>query len=219
MSILRHIIKIIILSFTLGSTASATSIQLGDLLISEVMANPSVASDSNGEWFEIFNSSINTIDLDGLIISDDGSNSHQINSGTSLLVAPGEYFVFGNSGDAVLNGGYTANYVYNNFNLTNSSDQIVLLENSIEVARLDYSGSPFGTSGVSAELINQILDPSEIDYAATANQAMFQYGDGDFGTPGAPGSVALTVASPVPVPGAIWLFASTLLLALRRLTS
>ena len=218
MSKLPHIIKIIALSFPLSSTAVATSIQPGDLFISEVMANPNAVSDSNGEWFEIFNSSVNTIDLDGLVISDDGANSHQINSGSSLLVAPGEYFVFGTNGDSTLNGGYIADYVYNNFSLTNSSDQIILSENSIEIARLDYSGTPFGISGRSAELINQILNPSQADYLATLNQPIFQYGDGDFGTPGAPGSVALTTASPVPLPSTIWLFTSTLLLTLRRLT-
>jgi len=49
---------------------------ISDLLITEIMANPTAASDSQGEWFELFNSSTESVDLSGIVLSDDGSNLH-----------------------------------------------------------------------------------------------------------------------------------------------
>ncbi|MDW3095637.1 MAG: lamin tail domain-containing protein [Gammaproteobacteria bacterium] len=191
----------------------AASIQFGDLLISEVMANPSSVSDVNGEWFEIFNASANTIDLNGITISDDGSNAHQINNASGLLILPGAYLVLGRNGDIVNNGGYTAQYVYNNFSLNNTLDQIVLSNNGNEITRLDYTGLPFGSAGISAELINQLLAPKESDYQLTQST---QYGLGDFGTPGSRGSLPLINTSSVPVPSAIWLFASAVFILTNK---
>jgi hypothetical protein len=204
---------LIIISCVL-SLSHATTIQVGDLLISEVMANPSAVSDTNGEWFELFNTSANSIDINGLTISDDGSNSHQINNGASLFIASGSYFVLGRNSHITDNGGYTADYVYTNFTLGNSADQIVLSNASNEVARLNYTGLPFGVSGISSELINQLLSPSESSYQASQNN---QYGLGDIGTPGHRGSFELISATTVPIPGAVWLFASALLMLRTKL--
>jgi len=171
-------------------------IQPGDLLISEVMANPSVVSDANGEWFEIFNASASAIDLNGLILSDDGVDSHTINAG-SLLIASGDYVTLGRNADSVTNGGYTADYVYSNFFLlANAGDEIVISEGIAEIARLNYLGS-FVQAGVSMELNSD----------GTYSAATVAYGSGDFGTPGAAGPSL----SAVPLPPAIWLFGSSLL--------
>lgn len=204
---------LISIALSWASISHASSLQTGDLLISEVLANPSAVSDSNGEYFELFNTSNITIDLNGFSISDDGSNSHSINALEPLLIRPGEYFVLGNNGDSRTNGGYIANYVYSNFSLTNSSDEIILSSSdNIIVARLAYSGAPFGISGVSAELVNQVLQPTADDYAISTTL----FGDGDLGTPGQAGSIILTsTASPVPLPAAFWLFSSALLMLVR----
>ena len=96
-------------------------------------------------------------------------------------------------------------------------DQIILLFDSVEIARLEYNGTPFGIAGVSAEITAQKSVTTEADYQATE---MIQYGDGDFGTPGSTGSFQLTSgASPVPLPGAVWLFASAAILGLRAFRS
>lgn len=180
------------------------------------MANPNAVSDSNGEWFEIFNASMTTVNLNGLIIGDNGSNSHTINASGSLLVAPGDYFVLGNNRDAASNGGYIPDYVYSGFSLANSSDQIVILDGTTEITRLEYSGTPFGVSGLSAELINQNASPQAEDYATTPANSTFQFGDGDFGTPGTAGSVMLAFQTPVPVPATIWFLGSALLVLMRK---
>ena len=177
------------------------------------MANPLLASDANGEWFEIFNTSANAIDINGITISDNGSNSHLIDHGSSLFIHPGNYLVLGRNGDSAVNGGYFADYVYNNFTLGNTNDQIILTRDDIQLVRLDYSGTPFGVAGVSAELFIQTINPTASDYQLTQNNS---YGLGDLGTPGAEGSLNLTNVNPVPLPGALSLFASALLILGRK---
>ena len=216
MKISFHYSTYSIIALLLLTQTALANVQAGDLLISEVLANPSAVTDSNGEWFELFNASDMQIDISGLTLRDDGSNSHIISNGSTLLIAPGSYFVLGANNDATSNGGYNPDYVYSGFSLTNSSDQIVIEDGINEILRLDYSGSPFGIAGVSAELIIQTNQPNQSNYAATMNTPPFQFGQGDFGTPGAQGSIALRSASPVPIPASIWLLCSALLLLLRN---
>lgn len=212
---MRTIFKLttIVFLYVLNSHSYGASIKVGDLLISEVMANPFQVNDTNGEWFEIFNASANPIDINGITISDNGSNLHSVNHTGSLLLQAGNFFVFGRNGDNSINGGYIADYVYDDFTLANTSDQIILSKNSIELARLDYSGLPFGEAGISAELIIQSANPTSADYQLTQNSI---YGLGDIGTPGNEGSVTLNSASPVPIPSAFWLFTSAIALLIKR---
>lgn len=218
MSKLTHHLLTLLLFLSSGSTVLAATLLPGDLIISEVLANPAAVSDSNGEWFEIFNPTANIINLNGLTISDDGSNSHIIESIETLSIAPGNYFVLGNNDDSNTNGGYPADYRYASFSLANSSDQIIIADNSTEIARLDYSGLPFGNAGISAELFMQALNPAQSSYQLTPQQSLYQFGLGDYGTPGSQGSIPLTVASPIPLPGSIWLFGSALLVGIRKMT-
>ena len=102
-------------SIALFANLSQAAIATGDLLITEMMANPAVVSDTNGEWFEIFNTTSNPIDLNGLQLKDNGSNLHTINPMMPLWIHPGDYFVLGRNGDSTVNGGYVADYVYGDF--------------------------------------------------------------------------------------------------------
>jgi hypothetical protein len=198
---MRFLFRLLVLAGAclLSTSASASVAQL---LITEVMANPSAVSDGNGEWFELFNPTTRHVELEGLLLSDDGSNSHTIASGHSLLIAPGEYFVVARNGDPLSNGGFNADYVYSNFSLGNSSDQIILSEESGESLRLDYS-SGFVGAGISTELTS--LPMAATNYALTDSALV--YGMGDSGTPGSAGRFQ---PSPVPLPAAAWLFCSGL---------
>ena len=182
------------------ATASAS---LVDLLITEVMANPVAVSDTSGEWFELFNPTQHSVNLEGIVISDEGANQHTISSGAPLLIDPGSYFVFARNGDTQSNGGFNADYVYSNFSLGNRSDQIILTGSGGESLRLDYSDG-FVAAGQSSEMTG--LPMTALNYGLT--DAAFNYGLGDVGTPGAAGSFT---PSAVPLPAAIWLFGSGLL--------
>lgn len=74
------------LVFAIQDTRAAT---LGDLPISEIMANPAAVSAARGEWFELFNSSGETLNLRDAAIDDDGRGRHRIE--TDLLIMPGYY--------------------------------------------------------------------------------------------------------------------------------
>jgi len=76
---------------------------VGDLVITEIMADPGAVEDSLGEWVEILNVSGEDLDLSGCILKDAGRNSFQIPAGTS--VASGQTIVFGRNSDESVNGG------------------------------------------------------------------------------------------------------------------
>ncbi|MDY0005448.1 MAG: lamin tail domain-containing protein [Spongiibacteraceae bacterium] len=192
--------------------AAFAALSPGDLVVSEVMANPAAVSDTYGEWFELYNPTGTQLNLNGVTIRDDGSNSFTI--AEDLLIDAGAYLVLSRNGDSAVNGGITPGYAYGSgFTLGNSSDAIVIESEGSTVFRLDYAANAdFGAAGNSVELLS-LLAVDEFSYQLTP--VGLSYGAGDIGTPGGPGSVALPSA--VPVPAAAWLFGSALgLLGLRR---
>jgi len=200
-----------ILTFSAPGLSLASTVS--DLLITEVMANPSAVSDSSGEWFELFNPTSYAIDLNGLVLSDAGSDSHTLSSATDLMINSGDYFVLARNADNSINGGFTADYIYGgDFLLANSNDEIIFSDSSGELLRLDYT-SGFVANSASMELTSNTMLLS--NYIVSTQE----YGDGDFGTPGSAGSYAFATApSPVPLPGTAWLLLSGLigLVSFRR---
>jgi len=193
-----------ILSWAFSSFAQAATVS--DLLITEIMANPKAVSDTQGEWFELFNPTAESIDLSGLVLSDDASLGQVI---TSAVIEAGSYFVMARNGDSALNGGFTADYTYSRFSLGNTRDQIIISDSSGNFLRMDY-GAGFAPNGGSMELIDVVMLAE--NYAATTTV----FGAGDFGTPGTAGSFIQpgtpdTTPAPVPIPAAIWLMGSGLL--------
>ncbi|MBU4360730.1 lamin tail domain-containing protein, partial [Patescibacteria group bacterium] len=169
-------------------------IQHGDIIINEIMQNPSVVDDDYGEWIELYNTTQNSVDLIGCIITDNDSNSHIINN--SLVVSIGDYVILGRSNDININGGVIVDYKYSNFSLGNSDDEIILTCNNgvedIEIDRVEYTGSspwpdPTGASmGFNPNLLNS--DPkNENDIGSNwcESSTMWSGSAGDKGTPGA----------------------------------
>lgn len=153
------------------------------IVITEVMVNPSVVSDTYGEWFEIYNHDTIPINLAGWQIADNDNDLHEIQTESiEFYINPGEYLVLGRNADAMINGGYTADYEYSGFQLSNSADEIVIRDGeSRPVDKIVYTSSfPF-SSGASMYLKNM-----EYDNALDTSWAMSEtpYGIGDFGTPG-----------------------------------
>lgn len=70
-------------------------LKAGDLVITEVMYNPTCAND-DCEWIEVYNAAAEPIDLLGLIIQDDAQNKNQQGVvAVSAVVDPGKYAVLG----------------------------------------------------------------------------------------------------------------------------
>ncbi len=163
-------------------------IGFGDLLITEIMYNPSALSDNEGEWLEIYNNSDKTIDLKDLILRRGSNNSfHQITSEISLL--SGEYVVLEKSSQAT----ESENYVYAGITLPNSGEEIIINTygtdgtDGMVICSVDYGASGFNTglSGKSIQLNPTIKDASEARNGSNWCPATLQYSTGDLGTPGA----------------------------------
>jgi len=156
-----------------------------DILITEIMPNPKVVSDTNGEWFEIYNTTSSTIDLINCEFKDLGTNSFIINE--SLLIPPDDYLVFGRKTDITINGGVVVDYAAT-FTLANTVDQIILICDGQEINNLEYSkalGFPL-PDGASMMLPDLTLDNT---LGANWCISSTSYGAGDQGTPGSENDV------------------------------
>ena len=154
-----------------------------NIVITEVMVNPAAVSDSYGEWFEIYNNDTIAIDLAGWRIADSEDDLHELQTvSIEFYIIPGDYLVLGRNADSAENGGYNADYEYWGFQLSNSSDEIFLINDEGRIVdEIEYTSSfPF-SSGASMYLRNV-----EFDNAVDTSWAMSEtpFGDGDYGTPG-----------------------------------
>ena len=169
------------------------------IVISEIMANPGSVSDSYGEWFEIVNTTDSTIDLQGWSIKDLDGDEHELSSDqASILISPEEYFVLAKNNDQSLNGGVEVDYVYEGYSLSNSDDEVILLDASGSVVdEVHYSnGWPF-SSGVSMEIHDPLIDNALVGswFSSTSS-----YGNGDMGSPGAAFDGTLEINQEKPIP-------------------
>ena len=195
----KRIARLGIIGFISLFTFPCFAMSVSDLLISEIMANPAAIADTRGEWFELYNPTLEPINLRGIDLGDDGSNHHRFD--TDLLILPKAFLTLARSADA----GFVPDYVYDNFTLANSADEIVFRDGLLELLRLDY-GPGFAQPGVSREL--QQLPMTAANYGLAL--ASLGYGAGDMGTPGVAGGMLLAPAA-VPIPATAWLFISGLL--------
>ena len=156
------------------------------LVINEIMNNPVSVTDSYGEWFEVTNTSIETINLNGLTLKDDGGDQHTISQVGGLLLEPGEFVVLGVNDNPAENGGVNVDYVYSNFALGNGWDEIIFEHPTgviLDEVWYDNGASFPDPAGGSMMLIDPYSDNS-LGVNWTTSEVPF--GDGDFGTPGLP---------------------------------
>lgn len=126
-----------------ATTTAGSSAQPGDVIITEFMAAPGSASDSYGEWFEIFNTTNAPINLDGWVIeSSDGVTNvkHTIFSNPQLIIPAKGFLVLGLNADGVTNGGVPVDYVYDKIFLSNTDDYLrIRTDNQTEMDFIDWS--------------------------------------------------------------------------------
>ena len=155
------------------------------IMISEIMINPAAVSDSYGEWFEIVNTTDSIINIDGWSIKDSNGDMHTIGIENEIIsIDAGQFFVLARNNNLSLNGGLNVDYVYENFSLSNSEDQIIIMDSSGAIIdEVYYEPSwPF-SSGVSMEVQDANIDNSLISNWFSSTLI---YGSGDYGTPGVP---------------------------------
>lgn len=187
------------------------------VLINEVMADPSAASDENGEWIEVHNAGSSAVDLRGWTIRSNNDAAHTI--ATSVPVPAGGYVVLARNGTRSKNGGVTANYVYGNaLTLANASDWITLRDPSgATVDSVAWSSSM--PTGATRGVRSPAEDNADVN-GPNWQTATSPYGKGDRGTPGKandgyippPAEVASVTVSPSSasvVPGGEQVFTAT----------
>jgi hypothetical protein len=161
----------------------------GDLVISEFMANPNAVGDTAGEWFELH--ALSAVDLNGLELGQlfaDGP-LHTVTSNDCIVLQPGDNVLLARNGDGMLNGGLPpVDYVFAGFGLSNTNTGLHI---AVGGQLIDEIGWAAVGTGCSTSLDPDSLDPALNDLANNAAPwcytpavAMFQFGGGDYGTPG-----------------------------------
>ena len=159
----------------------------GELLITEIMYDPSSLTDTEGEWFEIYNHSDQAINLQNLILGRDDTNRHTITD--SIELVPGEYFVFQRTGIAT---GAVNSYVYgSDISLTNTGAVLAIFNEGTEsdpgelIFSVNYGGVNFpGGSGASISLDPDLMNAAAAVLGTSWCTSVSVYGTGDQGTPG-----------------------------------
>jgi len=197
-------------SRAIAATLTVADLTANDLVITEYLANPVGVADADGEYFEIFNTTADSIELGGLVVRDDGSNSFTV---TALTLAPLSFAVFSSSDGTSLS--ITPDYIYGSgMALTNTDDEIGLYrQDGAAIHKVIYDdGDNFG-AGLAHELgVLDLMTPAIVvgpvsgtDFIAATVTLPFN----NFGSPGFAGNTQIDLAT-VPLPASVWLFGSAL---------
>lgn len=159
----------------------------GDVIITEIIQNPKEVTDTNGEWFEIYNTTNEDIDLNNWIIKDNDFDEHVISS--QLIIPARGFLVLGRNTNSAENGNYVCHYQYESFILSNTDDEIILLDNAgAEIDRVEYDDGIVWAdpNGASMALINFTFDNNDGSNWTTsqARQGSYSGETGDLGSPG-----------------------------------
>ncbi|NOY25546.1 MAG: hypothetical protein GXP62_06700 [Oligoflexia bacterium] len=160
----------------------------GDLVITEIMANPGDVADPMGEWVELLNVTDRDLYLNGLQLVSDGDDAQIIDSADLLTVAPGDYVVIGNNADFATNGGVVEAYAYADITLSNESDSFAVYAGDllIDQVQWDNGATMPDPDGASMSLDELYLGAAENDEPDGWCAAYQTWGDGgDYGSPGA----------------------------------
>jgi len=167
----------------------------GDILITEIMLNPQVVpKDDPAEWFEVRNMAATPIDMAGWTITDAGSDYHEIDPDTPLVVEPGQYLVFGRSASPDENGGIDVDYVMGDeVKLGNKGDEIIIVSaQGVELDQVWYDNETFPLQPGRSLVLHPgaydlLLNDQAANWCPAPDSDLMDNGV-DYGTPGQPNS-------------------------------
>ena len=164
--------------------STVADISVGDLVITEIMWDPTTVADYRGEWIEIYNASSGSLNLNGLQINSTGNTGHTVSS--DLVVASGGQVLLNVRSTTSVNGGTTGDYTYSYSEVNfGKNDSVTLVAGATTVDSVTYTFAGFPVAnGKSITLSPSVLTATGNDSAANWCEATSTYGDGDFGTPG-----------------------------------
>jgi hypothetical protein len=173
--------------------ATLADISVGDLVISEIMWDPTKVADYRGEWIEIYNTSSASLNLNGLVINSAGNSGHTISSDV-VVAAKGQVLLNVCSGSG-LNGGTVGDYIYNYSDVSLwGTDSLSLVANGTTLDSVSYNFYANNLeNGKSLSLAPSLLNINDNDNASSWCSSTSTYGDGDFGTPDATNDICANV--------------------------
>ncbi|MBA3454227.1 MAG: lamin tail domain-containing protein, partial [Deltaproteobacteria bacterium] len=169
----------------------------GDLVITEIMPSPAAVDDALGEWFEV--KVTRDVDLNGLGIDrmGDTANPSVVSAERCLRVTSGALILFARSTDAGTNGGLpTVTGTFTHTMIAGSTTTPGDLAISIGPTVIDTFSWTASRSGKSLQVDPDFANVTENDDQTRWCDGTQTYGEGDFGTPGAPNAQCAAVAPP-----------------------
>ena len=184
---LTAILSPIFVPFKGKSAVIASRLPSPDGRMPEIMPNPSALSDTEGEWFEIYNNSDRVINLQNLILGRNDVNRHTITD--SIDLSPGSYMVFERTELATDASGYTYG---SGILLSNTGAVLSIFNEGTEtepgalIFSVDYGGTDFpNVSGASISLSPERINAADAVMGTSWCSSISVYSTGDLGTPGA----------------------------------
>lgn len=149
----------------------------GDIMVTEIMYDVD-GSDSDREWFELYNSGSENIDLAGWKVFDKSNHLLKLFSEDNYLINSGEYLIIAKNGikfkeDYRLNkkNEFEGKIIESSIDLSNTSGKIKLIHGGVDVFEIIYSndmggaGNDFsievGKEGLLRESVNKWGSPGE----------------------------------------------------------
>lgn len=148
------------------------------VVITEIMKNPEVLADADGEWIELYNAGSLPIELAGCSL---GREDQVITLESGFSIGPGSYATFAN-GEAP---GFSADVLYSGLTLPNTGSfalQLACGSQVLDTVTFDAALLP-NAAGRSLSLSGAALDPRDNDIAENWCEGAVPYA-GDLGTPG-----------------------------------
>lgn len=153
---------------------------VGDVVISEIMPDPTKVADDAGEWFEL--TIVHDVDINGLEIgATPGTPKTTIADSACRRRTAGARLVFARNDMAAMNGMLPAVEATFGFGLSNSGGSLYV---GVKGTTLDQVAWTSAAAGASIQLDRDKIDPTMNDDNANWCNGTMPYGAGDKGTPG-----------------------------------
>ncbi|WP_245772090.1 lamin tail domain-containing protein [Myxococcus fulvus] len=158
--------------------------EVGSIVLTEFMADPTVVADGVGEWVEVLTT--REVDLNGITLMNESGASTTLEAALCLSLKTGTRAVLARSLDPSLNGGLPAVLATFSFNLANTAGarSLRLMKDGRALDAITWSNA--ATPGVSWQVDPASSDAQRNDLPGSfcAAPSSARYGLGDRGTPG-----------------------------------
>jgi hypothetical protein len=175
-----------------ANCSTAAAAVSGSLIVTEIMANPGIGTPNfQYEWFEVHNTTLGAVELNGLTICDDTPTRYcfLVHFGVSTPLAAGAKAIFV-SDDSMWTGHAGALFEYGPaIQLGNTADALQVFRGAALIDAVTYDAAwPFATAGVAVQFSasathNSTANDARANWCVAVNE--YDTVNHLFGTPGA----------------------------------